>query len=69
MTVARKYMKLAGYPNCKYTGNAKVLIVGSNSDPGPKEMQIVQAGLQKLGFKTRSRPCRSRRCTRSSAAT
>jgi peptide/nickel transport system substrate-binding protein len=43
-------MKAAGYPNCKYTGNAKVLIVGSNSDPGPKEMQIVQAGLEKLGF-------------------
>jgi peptide/nickel transport system substrate-binding protein len=50
MTVACKYMKAAGYPNCKYTGNAKVLIVGSNSDPGPKEMQIVQSGLQKLGF-------------------
>jgi peptide/nickel transport system substrate-binding protein len=50
MQVACKYMKAAGYPNCKYTGNAKVLIVGSNSDPGPKEMQIVQAGLQKLGF-------------------
>jgi peptide/nickel transport system substrate-binding protein len=50
MQVACKYMKAAGYPNCKYTGNAKVLIVGSNSDPGPKEMQIVQAGLEKLGF-------------------
>jgi peptide/nickel transport system substrate-binding protein len=50
MTVACKYMKAANYPNCKYTGNAKVLIVGSNADPGPKEMQIVQAGLQKLGF-------------------
>jgi peptide/nickel transport system substrate-binding protein len=50
MKVACKYMKAAGYPNCKYTGNAKVLIVGSNSDPGPKEMQIVQSGLQKLGF-------------------
>jgi peptide/nickel transport system substrate-binding protein len=50
MTVACKYMKAAGYQNCKYTGNAKVLIVGSNADPGPKEMQIVQSGLQKLGF-------------------
>jgi peptide/nickel transport system substrate-binding protein len=50
--VACKYMKLAGYDNCKYTGSAKVVIVGSNSDPGPKEMQIVQAGLEKLGFKT-----------------
>jgi peptide/nickel transport system substrate-binding protein len=52
MQVACKYMKAAGYPDCKYTGNAKVLIVGSNADPGPKEMQVVQAGLQKLGFKT-----------------
>jgi len=52
MTVACKYMKLAGYPNCKYTGNASVLIVGSNADPGPQEMQIVQNGLNALGFKT-----------------
>jgi peptide/nickel transport system substrate-binding protein len=52
MTVAEKYMKLAGYPSGKYTGNANVLIVGSNSDPGPQEMQIVQNGLQALGFKT-----------------
>jgi peptide/nickel transport system substrate-binding protein len=52
MQVACKYMKLAGYDNCKYTGSAKVVIVGSNSDPGPKEMQIVQSGLEKLGFKT-----------------
>jgi peptide/nickel transport system substrate-binding protein len=51
MQTACKYMKAAGYPNCKYTGNEKVVIVGSNADPGPKEMQIVQAGLQKLGFK------------------
>jgi peptide/nickel transport system substrate-binding protein len=52
MTVAKKYMKLAGYPSGKYTGNAQVLLVGSNADPGPKEMQIVQSDLQALGFKT-----------------
>jgi peptide/nickel transport system substrate-binding protein len=52
MAVAKKYMKLAGYPGGKYTGKGTVLIVGANADPGPKEMQIVQAGLQKLGFKT-----------------
>jgi peptide/nickel transport system substrate-binding protein len=49
-------MKLAGYPNCKYTGKygqyGSVLIVGANTDPGPQEMQIVQSGLQALGFKT-----------------
>ena len=56
MTVACKYMKLAGYPNCKYTGSygqyGSVEIVGSNSAPGPQEMQIVQSGLAALGFKT-----------------
>jgi peptide/nickel transport system substrate-binding protein len=52
MAVAEKYMKLAGYPGGKYTGNANVLIVGSNAAPGPQEMQIVQNGLQALGFKT-----------------
>ncbi|WP_334173687.1 ABC transporter substrate-binding protein [Sinomonas sp.] len=52
MTVAKKYMKLAGYPSGKYTGSATVTIVGSNSDPGPQEMQIVQNGLAALGFKT-----------------
>src|SRR5205823_11165883 len=41
MKVACKYMKLAGYSNCKYTGSANVLIVGSNAAPGPQEMQIV----------------------------
>jgi len=52
MAVATKYMKAAGYPSGKYTGKETVQIVGSNADPGPKEMQIVQSGLQALGFKT-----------------
>jgi len=52
MTVACKYMKAAGYPNCKYTGSQTVTIVGSNADPGPQEMQVVQSGLTALGFKT-----------------
>jgi peptide/nickel transport system substrate-binding protein len=56
MTVACKYMKLAGYPNCKYTGKygqyGSVLIVGSNATPGPEEIQVVQSGLTALGFKT-----------------
>jgi peptide/nickel transport system substrate-binding protein len=52
MKVACKYMKAAGYKNCKYTGSANVLIVGSNAVPGPQEMQIVQNGLNALGFKT-----------------
>jgi peptide/nickel transport system substrate-binding protein len=56
MAVATKYMKAAGYPSGKYTGKEVISIVGSNADPGPKEMQIVQAGLEKLGFKTQLKP-------------
>jgi peptide/nickel transport system substrate-binding protein len=52
MQVACKYMKLAGYSGCKYTGSQSVLIVGSNADPGPQEMAVVQSGLNALGFKT-----------------
>jgi peptide/nickel transport system substrate-binding protein len=52
MAVARKYMKLAGYPSGRYTGNAKLLVVGFRDDPGPQETQIVQAALSALGFKT-----------------
>lgn len=52
MAVARKYMERAGYPSGKYTGDDKVLIVGSKDDPGPRETQIIQAALESLGFKT-----------------
>jgi peptide/nickel transport system substrate-binding protein len=50
--VACKYMKLAGYPSCKYTGSQTITIVGGNSGPDPQEIQIVQNGLSSLGFKT-----------------
>ena len=74
MTVACKYMKLAGYPNCKYTGSYGARWQRPDrrrrtADPGPQEMQVVQSGLNALGFRRRSRPCRSRPCTRSTAGT
>jgi peptide/nickel transport system substrate-binding protein len=53
MAVACKYMRLAGYENCKYTGGSVVSIVGGNADPAPQEAQIVQSGLSALGFKTK----------------
>jgi peptide/nickel transport system substrate-binding protein len=56
LTVAKKYMKAAGYPSGKYTGGKTVQIVGSNADPGPKEMQVMQNALQSLGFKTTIKP-------------
>lgn len=51
-TVACKYMKLAGYPNCKYTGNQTVRIVSSNGGNVPTITQIVNSALTTLGFKT-----------------
>jgi peptide/nickel transport system substrate-binding protein len=52
MTVAKKYMKLAGYPSGKYTGNATVKVVGSTGDPADKQAAIANQAVQSLGFKT-----------------
>jgi peptide/nickel transport system substrate-binding protein len=50
--VACKYMKLAGYANCKYTGNKTVQIVGSSNGNDPAINQIVNSALTSLGIKT-----------------
>jgi peptide/nickel transport system substrate-binding protein len=50
--VAAKYMKLAGYPSGKYTGNYTVKVVGATGDPAPKTAAIVNNAIQSLGFKT-----------------
>ena len=50
--VAAKYMKLAGYPSGKYTGNYTVKVVGATGDPAPKTDAIVNNAIQGLGFKT-----------------
>jgi peptide/nickel transport system substrate-binding protein len=52
MAVATKYMKAAGYPSGKYTGNATVQVVGANSGNSPAIIQIVNNDLTSLGFKT-----------------
>ena len=52
MAVARKYMKLAGYPSGKYTGGRVVTIVGSSGDPQQKDAELVNSAVQSLGFKT-----------------
>jgi peptide/nickel transport system substrate-binding protein len=49
-------MKLAGYPNCKYTGNATVQIVGASNGNDPAIMQVLNSDLTSLGFKTRVSP-------------
>jgi len=52
MTVAKKYMKAAGFPSGKYTGSAAVQVVGANSGNSPAIVQIVNSDLTALGFKT-----------------
>src|SRR5437588_733308 len=55
-TVACKYMKAAGYPNCKYTGTATIQMVGANNGNDPAIMQNDAAALQALGFKVHVSP-------------
>jgi peptide/nickel transport system substrate-binding protein len=52
MTVATKYMKLAGFSSGKYSGSAVVKIVGSSGDPEQQDAELVNAAVQRLGFKT-----------------
>jgi peptide/nickel transport system substrate-binding protein len=49
--LAAAYMKKAGYPSGKYTGGEKLLMVGTNADPGRKSAEVAEAQFQKLGFK------------------
>jgi peptide/nickel transport system substrate-binding protein len=53
--VAEKYMKAAGYSSGKYDGNAELLMVGANVDPGKAGAEVAKANLEKLGFKIRLR--------------
>lgn len=52
LTVAKKYMKLAGYPSGKYTGSDTVQVVGANNGNSPAIIQIVNSALTNLGFHT-----------------
>ena len=51
LALATNYMKKAGYPSGKYTGNDDLLLVTSNADPGKSQAQVAQAQLEKLGLK------------------
>jgi len=51
MTVATNYMKKAGYPSGKYTGNDRLLLVAANADPGKSQAEVAKAQLEKLGLK------------------
>jgi peptide/nickel transport system substrate-binding protein len=51
MTLATEYMKKAGYPSGKYTGNDDLLMVTENADPGKSQGEVAKAQLEKLGLK------------------
>jgi peptide/nickel transport system substrate-binding protein len=55
VAVAAKYLKAAGYSSGKYDGNAELLMVGANVDPGKAGAEVAKANLEKLGFKVRLR--------------
>jgi peptide/nickel transport system substrate-binding protein len=53
LSVAEKYMKLAGYPSGRYTGAKTLQVVGSTGNPASEDAQIANEALKKLGFKTK----------------
>ena len=53
MSVAEKYIKLAGYPSGKYTGGETITIVGAKGNPAEQDAEIVNDTLKNLGFKTK----------------
>jgi peptide/nickel transport system substrate-binding protein len=53
MTVAKQYMKAAGYPSGKYSGGGIVQVVGGQGGNDPQIIQIVNNDLTALGFHTR----------------
>jgi peptide/nickel transport system substrate-binding protein len=52
--VAAAYMKKAGFASGKYSG-PPIQAVGDNSSPAKEDAQVVQDGLQKLGFQVNMR--------------
>jgi peptide/nickel transport system substrate-binding protein len=52
MTVAEKYMKLAGYASGKYSG-PPITVVGAKSSPEEQDAEIVNSTLKSLGFTTK----------------
>lgn len=55
MNIAAKYMKKAGYPSGKYTGNEEFLMVSANVDPNKAQAEVAKAQFEKLGFHIRLR--------------
>ncbi|HZE15924.1 MAG TPA: ABC transporter substrate-binding protein, partial [Mycobacterium sp.] len=52
LAVARRYMKLGGYPSGRYTGKTTVQVVGASNGDFPAITQIINQALTNLGFHT-----------------
>lgn len=50
--LAERYMKAAGYPSGKYTGDETIQVVGLAGAPDSNDAQIFDQTLKDLGFKT-----------------
>jgi peptide/nickel transport system substrate-binding protein len=55
MRLAAEYMRKAGYPSGRYTGDEELLMVATNADPGRKTAEVTQRQFEKLGFKVKFR--------------
>lgn len=55
MALAAEYMKKAGYPSGKYTGDEELLLIAANADPGKAQAEVARAQIEKLGFKIKFR--------------
>jgi peptide/nickel transport system substrate-binding protein len=51
--LAQRYMRAAGYPDGRYTGDETIQVVGLAGAPDSNDAQIFDQTLQDLGFKTR----------------
>jgi len=55
LAVAAGYLKKAGYPSGKFTGDEELLMIAANEDPGRAQSLVAKAQLEKLGFRIRLR--------------
>lgn len=55
LAVAQRYMRAAGFPDGKYTGDEKFLVVAGNSQQERNLADVVRSQFEKLGFRIRLR--------------
>ena len=51
LELARSYLRKAGYPGGRYTGRQKLLMVGTNLQPGRASAEEARRQLERLGFR------------------